>query len=425
MVNGDSGLVIDDLFVPVGSDVLDLVYAGPTDSTSVTYGNGYDKCGDLLFEWLNVLTGAPFENAYFNSTSTVVGFNVDSFNQLLISEKTGTTLSDTMLVRMSLVDYPSSTPAEFTVKLTYRECFPLDFSGPEIDDVKMKVGEQGPEIDYFFDQFPCSWNQTYEIVIVTPSGETKVLPAFFDSDGTLIIINEPATSDIGTYDFEICSQIDNSLNTRSCTEFTVKIEPLNTANITVTKEPEWIISLQNQRVKVGDSLLYAPGIQFNTYGYLMEVSAELGDAFRFSKYETDTNLYKVNGDITTKDDIGIYMITISARFYDESYSEKYTKSFFLEVWDDPEIVDPWVPEDPIEYQYWDGGAIREDAELEPFDPEKPVPYIVDLSTTGVLTIGWDRTMVPPGNYTEIPTAQVAIRKWDEIIESVNDRRMLN
>lgn len=47
VVNGDSGLEIDDLVVPGGQDVLDLVYAGPTDSTSVTYGNGYDKCGDL------------------------------------------------------------------------------------------------------------------------------------------------------------------------------------------------------------------------------------------------------------------------------------------------------------------------------------------------------------------------------------------
>ena len=29
-------------------------------------------------------------------------------------------------------------------------------------------------------------------------------------------------------------------------------------------------------------------------------------------------------------------------------------------------------------------------------------------------------MVPPGNYTEIPEAQVAVRSWDEILAELND-----
>ena len=46
----------------------------------------------------------------------------------------------------------------FRISLTYRECFPYNFSGPNIDDIQIKVGEKGPEIDYLFDQFPCNWN---------------------------------------------------------------------------------------------------------------------------------------------------------------------------------------------------------------------------------------------------------------------------
>ena len=117
------------------------------------------------------------------------------------------------------------------------------------------------------------------------------------------------------------------------------------------------------------------------------------------------------------------MIQISARFYNSTYEEKFKGQFFLTVWDDEPKVSPWMPPDPIEYVKWDG-AIRESQEPEPFDPLKPIPYIVDLSRTGVMTIGWDKTMVPPGNYTVIPEAQVAVRSWDDVIEEVRSRRNL-
>lgn len=37
-----------------------------------------------------------------------------------------------------------------------------------------------------------------------------------------------------------------------------------------------------------------------------------------------------------------------------------------------------------------------------------------------MTIGWDRQMVPPGNYTEIPEAQVAVRSWDDILAELEE-----
>ena len=54
-------------------------------------------------------------------------------------------------------------------------------------------------------------------------------------------------------------------------------------------------------------------------------------------------------------------------------------------------------------------------ELGEYHPDQPVPYIVELTQKGVLTIGWDRQMVPPGNYTEIPEAQVAVRAWEDMM----------
>lgn len=167
---------------------------------------------------------------------------------------------------------------------------------------------------------------------MTPDGQTQVLPGFFEEDGTFINILPPESGDAGQYDFLICSQIDNSLNTKSCTDFTVIVEPLSDANITVSVEPEWIANLEDQRVKVGQSLLYTPGIQYNSYGFLMEVSAELGDAFEFSEYDEQKNMFRVHAGKTVSENVGVYPITITARFFSESYDEKFSSTFFLTVW---------------------------------------------------------------------------------------------
>ena len=45
-----------------------------------------------------------------------------------------------------------------------------------------------------------------------------------------------------------------------------------------------------------------------------------------------------------------------------------------------------------------------------FDPERPIPTIVDFSFTGELIIGWDRTMRPPRNYTVIPPSKIAVEE---------------
>ena len=51
-------------------------------------------------------------------------------------------------------------------------------------------------------------------------------------------------------------------------------------------------------------------------------------------------------------------------------------------------------------------------ELGEYNPDQPIPYIKDLSPTGVLMIGWDRLMAAPEDYTEINPTQVGIRDSD-------------
>jgi len=106
-----------------------MVYPGPTDSVSVTYGNGYDRCGNLTYKWFDA-GGDVFENSYFSSNFTIVDRGADNLQQNLTSTATGTTLYDYLTLVVSLKDYPASTPATFKVKLEYRECFPFNFRGP-------------------------------------------------------------------------------------------------------------------------------------------------------------------------------------------------------------------------------------------------------------------------------------------------------
>ena len=45
-----------------------------------------------------------------------------------------------------------------------------------------------------------------------------------------------------------------------------------------------------------------------------------------------------------------------------------------------------------------------------FDAERPIPYIQELSISGLLTIGWDRNMMVPKNYSAIKTSRIAVEK---------------
>ena len=65
-VNLDQSLKLSDLNVPMGLSVFELAYKGPTDSMSALYGNGYDKCGALIYEYLSP-DGTPFNSPLFRA----------------------------------------------------------------------------------------------------------------------------------------------------------------------------------------------------------------------------------------------------------------------------------------------------------------------------------------------------------------------
>ena len=56
----------------------------------------------------------------------------DDFSMKLSSFQSGTVLKKSTVLKISLTRYPSATPAFFPIELEYRECFPADFSGPDV-----------------------------------------------------------------------------------------------------------------------------------------------------------------------------------------------------------------------------------------------------------------------------------------------------
>lgn len=77
------------------------------------------------------------------------------------------------------------------------------------------------------------------------------------------------------------------------------------------------------------------------------------------------------------------------------------------MWDDPlPVEEPWFPPDPVYIEEWPEPIIRV-SKKQPFDPDRPIPYIKTLTIDGVLVIGWDRTMTSPPNYVDIPPTKVA------------------
>ena len=103
-------------------------------------------------------------------------------------------------------------------------------------------------------------------------------------------------------------------------------------------------------------------------------------------------------------------------FNDAGYSRRYTKTFTLTVIEELADIEEFVMEEVVEVKEVKKEAppkkldpnvkvyypqeqeelfLRLDPVVQEYDPERPIPYIADLTPTGYLTIGWDSKMVPP------------------------------
>ena len=199
-VNSDEGMLVEEIFVPINKTEWDWTYEGPTNSMSLIYGNGYDKCGPLKYSFLDD-AGLPF-SLFALSNYTSFGYNKpDNLTFNIQSYRSGYDLKANFTLKVELSSYPTSYPYYQTVEVTYRECYPEDFSGPEVETPEMTVGDDGFNIDVFFDQFPCDYEQEYTIKVIDKKTGFQVdVPGFIDHNGDLVIIKTPEGRDIGEYE---------------------------------------------------------------------------------------------------------------------------------------------------------------------------------------------------------------------------------
>lgn len=184
VVNGDGLLDVVDIEVPEGQAETRVSYKGPTNTASAKYGNGYDVCGELVYELLGP-DGQLFSDERLFFERTVDPSGADAFSLTLESEKVGTEVAREVTLQIKLRDFPGSTKASFPIQLINRECHPADFTMPSFEDIEVKVSEVGPTLDLFTDQAPCTWRQTYSINVVYPNGASKTsLPTFITLQST-------------------------------------------------------------------------------------------------------------------------------------------------------------------------------------------------------------------------------------------------
>ena len=146
-------------------------------------------------------------------------------------------------MKVSLIGYPTSYPYYQLVNITYRECFPEDFSGPNITVDEMTVGDDGFELDVFFDQFPCDYPQEYTVTVIDKETGFEIdIPAFINPDGEIILIEIPENRDIGEFEVIVCSKIYNFYETESCIDFDITVVPEPT-NTTYTEEPDFLLDV--------------------------------------------------------------------------------------------------------------------------------------------------------------------------------------
>ena len=80
----------------------------------------------------------------------------------------------------------------------------------------------------------------------------------------------------------------------------------------------------------------------------------------------------------------------------------------LTVYDDPLPEPPqWFPPEVVYYEDWPEPIVRVN-KTQPFDPDRPIPYIHSLDAHGILKIGWDRKMTSPPNWVDITPTKVAV-----------------
>ena len=129
------------------------------------------------------------------------------------------------------------------------------------------------------------------------------------------------------------------------------------------------------------------------------------------QFDKDLNLISISKDVVEEKHIGFWPITVEGRYEGKNKIEVVSKIFYIRVYQD-EVFIPFVEE---QEEVFDSGytvveelkvPVKENSFSESEQPliGKPLPYVIELTKTGILKIGWNKVMVPPKDLTILPPA---------------------
>ena len=105
--------------------------------------------------------------------------------------------------------------------------------------------------------------------------------------------------------------------------------------------PQWILDLKDQRVRVGNSLLYQMGNNINQFGEETRVTIELESAeAQFINYAPDSNAIVIVGSQLGSEQVGRWQVTVVSEYIDSAGRyNKFKNDFTIEVYQEKEKAD--------------------------------------------------------------------------------------
>lgn len=113
----------DSFSVPEGDTSSELTVTGPTNSISTLYGNGYDSCGPLSYQVLELETGLIVSSDHFSLKTVSDLVNGDRLTlHIEDSSPDGPIITKKLVIKAFLSQVPSASPLFVPIDVSYREC---------------------------------------------------------------------------------------------------------------------------------------------------------------------------------------------------------------------------------------------------------------------------------------------------------------
>ena len=128
---------------------------------------------------------------------------MDTFTFKVYNSIGGYPWSKEMVLKINLIEYPTSKAATLPMKVKYRICRPTHFKIWPLDDKVYQIGENTNIVEYELDQEPCQFDiGEYHCVQVLDISSEASLPTFIRSaknSSPTIWFDTQDASDVGSY----------------------------------------------------------------------------------------------------------------------------------------------------------------------------------------------------------------------------------